>query len=533
VLLAIALGACAPAEPWLDRTADSAPTSPAVSAIERGAEERPPAGAQLTPTAARAQLPTATPTAGPLPGATVTWPPSDLPLSRDGPWLLGLGADEVLALNPDGTGLTHLNLNGGLDLEADIATGGSEVGAWQAFRTHEQLLLGPNFLLRIFRLPNTEPTFTIPMLFDALAVRAGYPWESGERSTNPDLLAVARSPLLWSPNGRYLAFIGAIDGPSADVYAFDTVSKAVLRLTDGPNRAVLMGWSPDSRWVVHMEATFEHGEDGPEYEPVAVWAADVQGGPATYLYASRGGLGDSEEIVGWGSGSEFVVAERDALGRTGRLAQVDAQTGAFKVLYAGEVSSAAVDPSSGTVAFVPYDPSFFPLGEEPPAAPAPAWAGAEGTVSEGGIYLLRRGRDVPERLEYEEWYSAYESMQWIPELERFFSAWFLTVSFTAEGEVDRVFPEGVVPIASPDGRWLVFRRPGPSPDIAVYTADGDPFYEVTGLNISDVVWKRDSSGFYLFSAEAGLRFFSTSSRSDSVVHPAPGFAGGSLRLVYP
>jgi len=47
------------------------------------------------------------------------------------------------------------------------------------------------------------------------------------------------------------------------------------------------------------------------------------------------------------------------------------------------------------------------------------------------------------------------------------------------------------------------------------------------------VWKRDSSGFYLFSAEAGLRFFSTSSRSDSVVHPAPGFAGESLRLVYP
>ena len=101
--------------------------------------------------------------------------------------------------------------------------------------------------------------------------------------------------------------------------------------------------------------------------------------------------------------------------------------------------------------------------------------------------MLRRGSDVPERLDYEEWYLAYESLKWIPELNRFFGAWSRALSFAADGEVDRVFPEREVPIASPDGRALVFVRPGQSSDIGVYTAEGDPIYEVTGLNISDVV----------------------------------------------
>jgi hypothetical protein len=319
------------------------------------------------------------------------------------------------------------------------------------------------------------------------------------------------------------------------VYAYDSETAAVLRLTDGPGQPALMGWSPDSRWVVHMEAEFAYGEDGPEYEPVAVWAADARGGPATYLYASRGGLGASEEIVGWRSGSALVTVERDVLGRTGRLAQVDVLTGTFRTLYAGEVSSAAVDPSSGTVAFVPYDPIFFPLQADPSLGGpiGAAWADATGTLTEGGIYLLRRESEAPERLAYEAWYSAYEDLTWIPQLQRFFGAWSQTVSFTAGGEVDQVFNERYIPVASPDGEWLVFRHPPHFPGVAVYTPDGDLAYEFETARASDIVWKRDSTGVYLYSPEAGLRLFSPSLHSYETLSEAPGLLSGSLRLIYP
>ena len=66
--------------------------------------------------------------------------------------------------------------------------------------------------------------------------------------------------LKWSPDGRYLAFIAAIDGPSSDVYSYDLQTGQINRLTDGPNQAANLSWSPDSKWIVHEEVEeFRHG----------------------------------------------------------------------------------------------------------------------------------------------------------------------------------------------------------------------------------------------------------------------------------
>ncbi|HLF80174.1 MAG TPA: hypothetical protein VI410_00265, partial [Anaerolineales bacterium] len=486
------------------------------------------------------------PTTTPVPAGPSATPLPIVPLSPRGPWVIGVrypapapDPGEIRALNADGTGLTRLPDYWFPHAAADLRDGASEKHALIGLRNRTCVGTLCDYVLRAFRLPNLEQVFSIRMLNLDLARKAGHgPWPEA-LAANPPLMAVGwegREPaLLWSPDGRYLAFVGAIDGPSADVYAYDSLTAAVLRLTDGPGQPVLMGWSPDSRWVVHMEVEFEYGEQGPQFEPVAVWAADVQGGPARYLYASRGALGDSEEIVGWRSDSKAVTEERDPLGRTGRLAQVDVLTGTFRTLYAGEVSSAAVDPSSGTVAFVPYDPIFFPLQADPSLGGpiATAWADAAGTLTEGGIYLLRPGSDAPMRLAYEEWYAAYEGLAWIPEVQRFFAAWSVTLSFTADGLVDQVLSERYIPVASPDGKWLVFRRPPHFPAIAVYAAAGDLAYEFEGMHATDVLWKRDSSGVYLYSPEAGLRFFSPPRHSYETLSEAPGLLDGSLRLIYP
>jgi hypothetical protein len=55
----------------------------------------------------------------------------------------------------------------------------------------------------------------------------------------------------WSPNGRYLAFAGAMDGPSSDIYLLDIVDQSVIRLTDGPGNIQWIIWSPDGNRILH------------------------------------------------------------------------------------------------------------------------------------------------------------------------------------------------------------------------------------------------------------------------------------------
>ena len=59
----------------------------------------------------------------------------------------------------------------------------------------------------------------------------------------------------WQPgDGRLLAFIGASNGPTADLYLYDTQTREITQLTDGPSQAVLPVWSPDGQYILHLGA---------------------------------------------------------------------------------------------------------------------------------------------------------------------------------------------------------------------------------------------------------------------------------------
>src|SRR3970282_2353391 len=55
----------------------------------------------------------------------------------------------------------------------------------------------------------------------------------------------------WSPDGASVAFAAMRDGDSADVYVYDVLQDEVRRLTDEPEQAVVLGWSPDSERGVY------------------------------------------------------------------------------------------------------------------------------------------------------------------------------------------------------------------------------------------------------------------------------------------
>ncbi len=58
--------------------------------------------------------------------------------------------------------------------------------------------------------------------------------------------------LAWQPGeGRFLAFIGAIEGPTADLYLLDIQTREITQLTDGLSQAIMPVWSPNGTFILH------------------------------------------------------------------------------------------------------------------------------------------------------------------------------------------------------------------------------------------------------------------------------------------
>lgn len=107
----------------------------------------------------------------------------------------------------------------------------------------------------------------------------------------------------WSPDGRYFAFAAAFEGPSADLYVFDTELGMATRLTDGPSQIGGVGWSLDSQWVVHQ--AIGGFEDSPGWSVDGVWAAPVNGDVARLLI--RDPQQTPYRIVTWVSDQAFLA----------------------------------------------------------------------------------------------------------------------------------------------------------------------------------------------------------------------------------
>ena len=65
--------------------------------------------------------------------------------------------------------------------------------------------------------------------------------------------------MAWSPDGSQLAFIGAVNGPTSDLYVYDLAEDQVRQLTDGLAHAANPIWSPDGKHIFHQGIIFSFG----------------------------------------------------------------------------------------------------------------------------------------------------------------------------------------------------------------------------------------------------------------------------------
>ena len=220
----------------------------------------------------------------------------DAAFSGRGPWLVyekSLGENPFFAVNLDGSGRTLINIPGAISRGPIFSLSGFQMAYIVGESTDGDLRL------IVARYPDGKIEGEIALFSpDWQTTFKDQPYSDQAIQT-----IQAAGQMLWSPGGRYLAFVGALHGPHSDLYVFDLSTKEIRRLSDGPYQARIMSWSPDGKWIVHQSV--KHFGTGAGISGDAVWAAAVDGSEVRHLYNAP----LEQTLATWMDTQRFVIYE--------------------------------------------------------------------------------------------------------------------------------------------------------------------------------------------------------------------------------
>jgi hypothetical protein len=309
--------------------------------------------------------PTATPSATPTPDLaptstviiTRTEGLTPSPESAGGEWLLVNTSQGLWTARPDGSD-GALRITGPLIIPGPLAGAISSADGNFAYLTSSDYTKAygnyPNLTLNVISLFGRGPFVSLPLTSPATEPGADYP-------SDITRAMVEHRSFAWSPEGTRLAYIGAAQGPSADVYEYLRGTGAVLRLTDGPDQAYAPQWSPDGKWVVHTAAAgFGTGAGIPV---TGMYAARPDGSGVISLYpiSERSG---GEYVVGWLNNQTLVTQTWLITCGPSDLRLVDLNPQKVEWIFKGCLSAAAVGGGSILFAQSP-DTAMFDENPQP------------------------------------------------------------------------------------------------------------------------------------------------------------------------
>lgn len=447
------------------------------------------------------------PVAIPSPEATWTRTPAPTPTSRpfaeEGPWVLAY-SESLLALYDQNGSRRALSAGPRIwDPERDLQrdAGVSSLG-WLAVRTAREDHPHEDIALSIFRPPHAAPVRTIPLISDELiaeyraasADAYGY-WRDIDVY---QLLINILSRPRWSADGRYVAFGAALDGHSIDIYVYDIQLDVIRRLTDEAEHVVVLGWSPDSRWVVYVEvAAAETSLDNmvtprpAGYIGLALRAASLDSDERPTLWT----LSDSRrfKILAWASSTEFLLGVLDSNGIGVGVSEMSIELPEVGEHHEiGFLRSAADGESRAALVTMPARDQ-----------------------NAGGIYLIRPGESSPILISESYVQFPYsDRANWEERVERFFvqtPAGVIGVDPTGQ-ETQRFEQESCLPELSADGAWLAF---GVCPEWSGIIGSGIRLYDlgavlrvsITDIVVLDIAWWPDTSGFSYVTENGELKYY--------------------------
>ncbi len=284
-----------------------------------------------TPTQAATAAPSVTLTPAALSAADILFP--------KGPWLLSKDNDNVYWILPEGS----ITLNADkvvspFAVEAMISPTGGNV----AFITSPSTDGMHQLSLNIYSLSKRNVVAKIALT--ALKTELGPYAGPGDPAFEALRSITEFTSLAWSPDGRQLAFIGVMDGPSSDLYLYTLETGKVTRLTDEPSQAFEPSWSPDGKYIVQFGAT-AFGT-GAGFSMSGVWATRPDSGASIELYTPH----SSEEIgLGWAGANTFLVYSFSPACDNFNLRAVDIEPLKVRTIFSGCFNAIDFAPSSVSV----------------------------------------------------------------------------------------------------------------------------------------------------------------------------------------
>ncbi len=227
----------------------------------------------------------------------------DAQLSKEGPWWIFSTEQGLWAVNPDGTGLKRVSsqeFKPPFNRQIVIAPRGGSV----AFINGRDWMF--DVTLRIIQLP--YPTMITEKPLTSEQSEPSGDAMPGDASVEAVRAMIDIQSMAFSPDGEYLAFMGAINGRSSDLYVYSMQAMAETQLTDGPSQGIKPVWSPDGKYIVH--AGVSSLGTGAGYGMEGFWAAWADDSDIITLF-DPSGTGD-QVVIGWVDDRTFVVYSWDA-----------------------------------------------------------------------------------------------------------------------------------------------------------------------------------------------------------------------------
>ncbi|MEN8242282.1 MAG: hypothetical protein ABFS17_10205 [Chloroflexota bacterium] len=295
----------------------------------------------------------------------------------------------------------------------------------------------------------------------------------------------------WSPDGKYLAFIGQMDGPSTDLYVCDLEENEILRITADENLIGRFKWSPKGE-----EILFEYFWPGFPIQGRSLHIADISdrnlSNPVTFREGSFWYLMD------WFSDTEILTTQANDGAPNSGLQAFDFKAGKLTTLWPNYFSESAINQANRTVLLHGYLEYNYDANEE---------------LDKGLYYVDADGN----------WELVLDSYA-VPHTWNGLKTDFLvrtreaTYTFSPEnGLVELVkFGFEVSMIISPDSSWVIFINN----DSTQIFGNNDHLVLEIPSQIFSVLWGPNSTGFFYLD-DGWLKYISLPEGEITVLEPCP------------